>query len=61
MTAVRVEIVTDKPKLAHPTFAYGIQTEAAARRWGETQGCPVVYWWKSRQRIYGEKVVKNEK
>jgi hypothetical protein len=56
MTTIRVETVAVKPTLHNPIFAYGIQTEVAAQRWGEMQGCPVVYWQKSRQRVYGEKV-----
>jgi hypothetical protein len=60
LNAVKVEIVKEPPTLHIPAFAYGILTFKMAQEWGKKLGYPKVYWQKSRQRAYAEKVKKEQ-
>lgn len=60
MKEARVEEVNsdpmkgNPPKVNRPDFGYGVQSKEAAREWARRKGYDVVYWWRARQRVYGE-------
>jgi len=59
MKKVNVQSVTVPPAIAKIDFVSGIRTKDEAERWGAKHGYATVYWLKSRQRAYAEKLQRH--
>jgi len=59
MKKVNVQFVTVPPAIAKIDLVSGIRTKEEAERWGGKHGYPTVYWLKSRQRAYAEKMQRH--
>lgn len=48
--------VKEAPLLSMPDILQGIRDAESARRWGEKNGYLTIYFLKSRQRVYADKI-----
>ena len=55
---VKVIEVSATPAIGKPEMLSGIRTREAAGSWGEKNGYAVVYWFRSRERVYADKLTK---
>ena len=55
---VNVMVVTVPPAIGKVEMMQGIRSKDEAQNWAERNGYPVVYWLKSRQRVYADKTSK---
>lgn len=55
---VNVMVVTVPPAIGKVEMMQGIRSKDEAQNWAERNGYPVVYWLKTRQRVYADKTSK---
>jgi hypothetical protein len=55
---VKVIEVREAPAIGKPEMTSGIRTKEAAAEWGEKNGYAKVYFFKSRERVYADKLKK---
>ena len=58
MKKINVQTVTTAPGIGKPEMLGGIRSKEAAAEWADKNGYATVYWFKSRERVYADKLTK---
>lgn len=58
MNKTNVQIVNSAPGIGKPEMTSGIRTKEAAAAWADKNGYATVYWYKTRERVYADKLTK---